>query len=98
MANGNGTTGGGGVSGGQLNGNGKAGTENDNTRELYWQSSEAEKLFGLMTDNDVDFLEALMNERISLLQKVNANDNGYELVILITEDSSEYLSTHNLLP
>ena len=56
--------------------NGKASTENDNVRELYWQSSEAKKLSGFMTDNDANAVEAL-NERISLLQKVNENENGY---------------------
>ena len=93
-ASGNLTSGGHVVAGGQPSDNSEGRSANDKLRELYWQSTEAKKLFGFMNDDDVDVVEAL-NERICLLQKVNETEHGYKLVIPMTEDSS-CLSTHNI--
>ena len=67
----------------------------DNSTNIYWSSSEAKLLFGFdEIDDDVDVVEGL-KDRILLLQKVNEREDGYQLVIPMTEDSSDCVSNHN---
>ena len=45
-------------------------------------------------DDDVNIVEGL-HKRINLLQQVQGNEDGYKLVIPMTEDSSLGLSSHD---
>ena len=67
--------------------------EEDNTHDMYWQSPEAKKLFEFSGEN-VDVVEGLQY-RINLFKQVLENEDGYQLVIPMTEDSSLGLSSHS---
>mmetsp|Transcript_27620 Transcript_27620/g.59008 ORF Transcript_27620/g.59008 Transcript_27620/m.59008 type:complete len:743 (+) Transcript_27620:485-2713(+) len=87
----------GGSGGAPNNNNTPSPEEDDNTKNIYWQSSEARKLFGFFGDGDEDINVVVegLHERINLLKKVQEDDDGYQLVIPMTEDSSLGLSSHN---
>ncbi|KAL7525012.1 hypothetical protein ACHAXR_003180, partial [Thalassiosira sp. AJA248-18] len=74
----------------------------NNRNNIYWQSPEAKKLFGFTDDLDdpnavVDVVQSLQ-DRINLLRKVNATEDGFQLVIPWVVGSNEknnYVSSHN---
>ena len=66
-----------------------------NRKTIYWRSPEANKLFGFDLYPHCDVVAGL-EERIDLLKKVNASENGYQLVLPIgAEIGDNYVSNHN---
>ena len=98
----------GGPGGGPINGSGDRGPGSgpnnhnthslvdDNENNIYWQSPEARKLFGFFDIDygDVDVVEGL-HKRIKFLKQVHQREDGYQLVIPMTEDVSLNVSSHN---
>jgi len=68
----------------------------DNTKNRYWSEPECRKLFGYdKSDESIDVVELLV-ERIELLKQVQHNEDGYQLVIPMTEEGCQSVSSHNI--
>ena len=72
------------------------GNAENKAKYLYWSSDEANKLFGGNYNGTSD-VHDILKERISILHQVNHSVDGYQLVIPITEDSSQCLSNNRII-